>query len=88
MSVHKGPEPTKRQAEYLEALFELAAQLGRPPTSGEIASALGMTRYGARLQLQALEEMGLIADVPMEIRSGRWRLTAAGRRRLKEPVEP
>lgn len=87
MTIHKGPEPSDRQEQFLRVAFDLAAKLGRPPTSGEIAAEMGTTRRAALRQLTELEAMGVIADVPMQIRSGRWRLTAAGRAKL-EPRKP
>lgn len=83
MTIRRGPDPTDNQDRYLEALRQLARD-GHDPTSGEIALALGLQRYSANRQLQALEEMGLVEDVPVRVRSGRWRLTPAASARLRK----
>lgn len=79
--IHQGPDPSERQDQYLRALSELA-QDGHDPSSGEVALVLGTRRLSAARQLAALEAMGLVEDVPLQVRSGRWRLTSAARARL------
>lgn len=66
--------PTERQDEFLALVGTLTAQLGRGPSTGEIAAAMGITHSGARRQLHALEKRGLIGDVPRTVRSGTWTL--------------
>jgi hypothetical protein len=66
--------PTARQDEFLAAIGELTAQLGRGPSTVEIAERLGITRDGCRSQLRALERKGAIGDIPKTVRSGRWTL--------------
>lgn len=67
--------PTERQEAFRETIRALTAELGRGPSTVEIAARLGITHSGARQQLHALEARGLIADVPKVVRSGRWALT-------------
>lgn len=67
--------PTARQDEFRAAIAALTAELGRGPSTGEIAARLGVTRDGCRSQLRALEKKGIIGDVPKMVRSGRWALT-------------
>ena len=66
--------PTARQDEFRAAIAALTQELGRGPSTGEIAARLGISRDGARAQLRALERKGLIGDVPKTVRSGRWAL--------------
>lgn len=66
--------PTARQDEFRAAIGALTAELGRGPSTGEIAARLGISRVGASHQLRALERKGLIGDVPKTVRSGRWAL--------------
>lgn len=67
--------PTSRQDEFLAAIGALTAELGRGPSTVEIAARMGITRDGCRSQLRALEKKGLIGDVPKVVRSGEWALT-------------
>lgn len=73
--IRQGPEPTVRQEQIRDTVRELATRFGRPPTTGEIALELELTPQAVRFHLHALEKMGLIADVPQQVRSGRWRVT-------------
>jgi predicted ArsR family transcriptional regulator len=57
---------------------DLTDQLGRAPSAAEIGDHLGITRLGARSQLQALEAKGLLKDIPKTVSSGQWALTEAG----------
>jgi DNA-directed RNA polymerase specialized sigma subunit len=66
--------PTARQDEFLAAIGALTAELGRGPSTVEIAARLGITRDGCRSQLRALERKGAIGDIPKTVRSGRWAL--------------
>lgn len=69
---------TARQQEFLDAVAELTAELGRAPNAGQVAARIGVTRLGARRQLKALEEKGLLHDIPKTMSSGQWALTAKG----------
>lgn len=66
--------PTARQDEFLAVIGALTQELGRGPSTGEIAARLGISRVGASHQLQALERKGLVGDIPKTVRSGRWAL--------------
>lgn len=66
--------PTARQDEFLAAIGALTAELGRGPSTVEVAARMGISRMGAFRQLQALERKGVIGDVPKVVRSGRWAL--------------
>jgi len=68
---------TDRQRAFLDAIRRLSEQGQTAPTAADIARELGITRKGARPQLQALEQKGLIEGVEVTIRQG-WRLTDAG----------
>lgn len=70
---------TKRQHDFLRAVQELTAALGRAPNAREVGDHMGMTRTGARLQLLDLERKGLLEDMPKIVSSGQWALTAAGK---------
>ncbi len=67
---------TDRQSEFLAAIARLTERLGRAPTAADIGRELGITRKGARPQLNALRDKGLVRDVPIVIRGG-WALTDA-----------
>lgn len=67
------PGTTDRQEEFLAAVAGLTAELGRAPSSGEIADKLGITRLGARKQLQKLERQGRLAAAPITTMTG-WAL--------------
>lgn len=83
--VNDAPRPaTPRQLVFLKAVAELTAQLGRPPLPQEVGERIGVTRLGARRQLQALEKKGLLRDVPRVVSSGQWALTETGARALGE----
>lgn len=75
--------PTTRQLEVLKAVRELATELGHQPTASDVARRLGITRLGARRQLQALEAKGLLSDVPIQVSSGKWEVTEAGKQWLE-----
>ncbi len=60
------------------------ARIGRPPRPAEVAERTGVTRLGARRQLQALEKKGLLQDVPKLVSSGQWALTPTGADALRE----
>ena len=71
---------TDRQTEWLEAVVLLTDKLGRAPDNRDVAEHMGVTRWGARRQLMALEAKGLVSDVPKTVSSGQWALTDAARR--------
>ena len=62
--------PTERQDEFLATVGELTAELGRAPSTGEIADRLGITRLGARKQLQKLEREGRLKPAPITTMTG------------------
>lgn len=70
--------PTRRQKEFLRAVADLTANLGRAPSAGELGEHMGISRLGARGQLLRLAERGLLRDVPVVVSSGQWALTDAG----------
>lgn len=70
--------PTDRQKDFLAAVVALTDTLERPPNAKEIGDYLGITRLGARRQLQNMADKGLLRDVPKVISSGQWALTRAG----------
>ena len=70
------PVATDRQQEFLDAVQALTGELGRAPNAAEVGKRLGITRRGARLQLQALAAKGLVVDVPKVVSSGQWALCA------------
>lgn len=65
--------PTSRQDEFLAAVESLTSELGRAPSTGEVAARLGITRLGARKQLQALERSGRLRPAPITTLTG-WAL--------------
>jgi len=65
---------TPRQRDVLEAIRALGGVA--PPSSQEIADGLGISRQAAKKHLDELERMGLVADEPMVVRSGKWRVVA------------
>ena len=69
--------PTDRQKAFLAAVRRLLETTGKAPTAADVARELGITRKGARPQLQALEDKGYLEGVEITIRAG-WRLTDAG----------
>ena len=73
-----GRPPTARQRAFLGAVATLTRELGRAPSATEIGDRLGISRLGARRQLQDLEAKGLLLDVPRVVSSGQWALTPAG----------
>lgn len=77
--------PTARQRGWLQALAELAAELGRAPNATELAEHTGVSRFGARRALRALAAKGLTQDVPKVVSSGQWAVTAAGQALLAQP---
>ena len=58
---------TDRQTEWLEAVILLTERLGRAPDNRDVAEHMGVTRWGARRQLMALEAKGLVSDVPKQV---------------------
>lgn len=72
-------QPTTRQRDIVRAVLELGAELGHAPSASDVARKLGITRTGARWQLQRLERDGLLGDVPKVVSSGTWEVTEAGR---------
>ena len=76
--------PTLRQTDFLKAVARVAAKLGHAPSASEIGRELGISRAGAAKQLHALEEKGLLQDMPVEVSSGKWRLTPNAKRWLGE----
>jgi predicted ArsR family transcriptional regulator len=68
--------------DFIRAVAALSLELGHDPSAIEIARKLGITRQGAAEQLRAIEAKGLLADVPVTVSSGKWRLTDAARRWL------
>lgn len=72
--------PTARQIEIMRVVARLTAELGHPPNATNLAAALGITHRGARKALAALQALGLLADVPIEVSSGKWRVTREGQR--------
>ena len=69
---------TPRQRDFLATVHALTGELGRAPSAAEIGARLGITRLGARRQLQNLASKGLLRDVPKVVSSGQWALTPAG----------
>lgn len=61
---------TGRQEQYLAAIGELTAELGRAPSTGEVAGKLGITARGARKELQRLERQGRLAPAPITTMTG------------------
>jgi repressor LexA len=58
-------EPTARQRQILELIAQFLARHARPPTRGELATALGLrNRQGIDQHLRALAAKGLIALEP------------------------
>jgi len=58
-------EPTARQRQILELIAQFLARHARPPTRGELATALGLrNRQGVDQHLRALAAKGLIALEP------------------------
>lgn len=68
-----GEPATDRQSEFLAVIGELAGELGRAPSAGEIAARMGITRLGARKQLQALARKGILKPAPITTMTG-WAL--------------
>jgi Mn-dependent DtxR family transcriptional regulator len=70
------PRPaTARQSDFLDAIRELAKELGRAPTATDIAERVGVSRQGAIDQLRNLEKKGLVQDMPKLVSSGQWQVT-------------
>lgn len=65
---------TPRQLDVLDAVRYLTRTNGAPPSAQRIGDWLNITRQAAKLHLDELERLGLIADEPMTIRSGKWRV--------------
>jgi DNA-binding MarR family transcriptional regulator len=65
---------TPRQLDVLDAVRYLTRTNGVPPSAQRIGDWLNVTRQAAKLHLDELERMGLVADEPMVIRSGKWRV--------------
>lgn len=78
---------TVRQLDFLDAVYALTKQLGRAPSAQEVADHVGVTRWGARRQLLALEAKGYLQDIPKTVSSGQWGLTAKGNERRVKRVE-
>lgn len=75
------PRPTTdAQRALLDAIGALTAKLGRGPSTVELAAFTGLTRSGVRSTMRRLERDGLVADIPKQVRSGRWGITDKGRR--------
>ncbi len=78
-SPYAPPRPaTARQGAFLDAIRELAGELGRAPTATDIAERLGVSRQGALKQLRMLEAKGLVQDMPKLVSSGHWQVTGEG----------
>lgn len=65
---------TPRQLDVIDAVRTLTARNGVPPSSQVIGTWLGISRQAAKKHLDELEKRGLIADEPLVIRSGRWKV--------------
>lgn len=79
------PRPaTARQSEFLACVRDMTRELGQAPSAERVGERMGISRLGARRQLQALEAKGLLRDIPKVVSSGQWALTEAGDRALEE----
>lgn len=74
----------ERRKEYLLLVRKLSRDLGRCPSANDIALALNISRLGARRMMIALEEAGLVSDIPKMVRSGEWQLTELGEKAIDE----
>lgn len=74
------PLSDERRA-LLDAIGVLTAQLGRGPSTLELAAFTGLSRGAVRGTMARLERDGMVADIPKQVRSGRWAMTDAGRRK-------
>lgn len=72
---------TDRQKDFLAVVRRLKAATGKRPTAAAVARELGITRKGARQQLDALRAKGFTTAVEVVILDG-WDLTPAGERLL------
>lgn len=73
--------PTDRQKDFLAVVLRLKAATGKRPTAAAVAREMGITRKGARQQLDALRAKGLATAAEVVIRDG-WDVTPAGERLL------
>ena len=77
------PRLTERRVELLRTLSRLEAKLGRPPSTAELAAALGVSAQGVAVHLQSLVKLGLLS------KSGRYgphSLTEGGRDQVGDGV--
>lgn len=71
---------TDRQGEFLEAVVALTESLGHAPSNSDVARHMGVSRWGARRQLMALEQKGLLKDIPKVVSSDQWEITDTARK--------
>lgn len=81
----KGKRATARQEDIAEAIAAINLETPGGANAVQIAKRLGITRSGLRAQLRALEKKGLALDEPRVVRSGKWKLTRAGKALVKAP---
>lgn len=79
---------TPRQRSIALLVLELTAELGRPPTTADIAKRLAVSRATALESLKRLERVGVLADLPKVISSGTWEVTRDGRAFIDADPEP
>ncbi len=76
--------PTERQREIMTLIADITARSAQPPSANQLAKELGITHRGVRKALASMAEHGWLADIPIEVSSGKWRVTSEGKRWLPQ----
>jgi Mn-dependent DtxR family transcriptional regulator len=76
------PKATPAQRQCLQAVHGLTTDLGRSPSTKEVAEALGCSKPTARMLMKTCTEKGLVR-APKAVVEGEWAVTAAGRKELE-----
>lgn len=82
------PREATRRYDVMRAVLELTARNGAPPSAVALAAELGMSRQCATRYLLELEAEGLLSDVPVTVRSGKWSVTERGELTLWDRQQP
>lgn len=76
------PKATPAQRLCLQAVHELTTELGRSPSTNEVAHRLECAKPTARTLMKTCTEKGLMR-APKAVVEGEWAVTAAGRKELE-----
>ena len=75
------PKATPAQMLCMAAVDRLTQELGRSPSTKEVADALERSKPTVRVMMRTLTEKGLMR-APKAVVEGEWAVTAAGKREL------